>query len=399
VQQNHRRLAKIESHDEVTFQSIVRHLASLEGNVQHGAAPPLAGPTTAPGQEVASGSVTDDLSRSQSLSSAAASSDTEQYQYWPKVKSRAFYSSFQSTVRGGKEWEILEEVFDPEDPPPEKVKTAFLGGTYCFSYPGHPSTTVILTIPSKRHQMQAEWTILSPNSQWHPGRHDGYFKIPSDFPFRPPQSIWNSPIISPWVNDYGRTCVDYEYDAWSPVHASFYTILCHLAAIVIFGPFLDAATEADAPEGGFRIHHLGSAIGLVSQDPEQVRRVTNLFARAYNRPEADSELDLFDGGEDGSPQSEKITEYHRQSTIRAIKDAQTVLAKINYKSTEETSRLFRAACDARGLSAPEADFGGVETLRQYLRKERQWADALNEGFGNVAAKGWKKAASYAELYG
>lgn len=402
MKQNHRRLAKVESRDEVVYQAIVRHLAALEGTSQMTGATPLglqAVPKAGLGGVGTARTSADDNSSSKSLFSATASSDTEEYLPWPRVKSRAFYRSLEADIKAGKEWEALDEVFDSEDPPAEKRKTAFLGGTYCFCYPGYETTTIILTIPSKRNQLQADWTILSPNSQWHPGRHDGHFTIPREYPFKPPRSIWDSPIISPYVNDYGRTCIDYEYDAWSPAHASFYVILLQLAAIVIFGPKLEAETDAAAPDPGFRPHYLGSAEGLVSKDAEQVRRVTNLFARAYNRPDADSELDFFDGGQDDSPLSERITDHHRQSAIQAIKGAETVLTEINYKPADEAAKCYRSACDARGLTTPEADFRNAETLRQYLRKERQWADALNDGFGNVATKGWKKAVSYSELYG
>ncbi|KAF4455113.1 GPI inositol-deacylase [Fusarium albosuccineum] len=290
VTMNHRRLAKVKSKSAVVYVTIVQHLLGLpEPRALTPSSPVLpstpASSSTFQGMTVENGYI----------------------HSWSKPQLRAFYRGLNSDMQDKNiQWEVLEEIFDPNDPnaTPEQLKSRFQAGTFFFCYPGHEKTTVILTVPSKFHLHSADWTILAPNSAWHPGRHDGHLVLPSSFPFKPVKNLWDSPIVSPYVNDYGKTCTDDEYDAWSPALSSFYTILNQLAAIIIYGPELGITTDPTAPSrrphtlGGLTRLELGRPDGF---DAECVRRMTNLFARAYNRPDDDDDLDMFDGGEDDSP--------------------------------------------------------------------------------------------------
>ena len=91
---------------------------------------------------------------------------------------------------------------------------------------------MILKVPGATKDMGTEWTIISPNSRHHPGRHEGRLVLHTDYPFRNPQIVWDSTILSPFVWK-GHLSVAYGLtDGWSPAMASFYSVLHSIAAIV-----------------------------------------------------------------------------------------------------------------------------------------------------------------------
>lgn len=374
------------SRGEETYLKINNHLRS----VVEGSGPTL-GHERGVDLEQSSASMS---SASATLSSTSKAPTEPQYQFWRPMALRAFYKYLQQDITElGRPWEVLEEEYHKEVLPSDDVdqrSRKFRGGTFSFCYPGYVSTIIILTIPSTTENHEAEWTIRSPNSTYHPGRHDGHLKVGLDFPFKHPQITWDSPILSPYVNPYGKVCFTNE-DQWSPRRSTFYEYLHTLAAIVIFGPELNITFDPAAPIE--RVERLGSVCFMTrvdSYDTEEdwKMRVANLFSRAYNRMDDDDDLNLFDGGIDNSPSSIKISDADRQTSIIAIEDVYKHLAPLNDQ--------FHTIMARHNKTNVRQAFERVLTLRNLLETERGWVDALNDACGDVASHGWGRAESFRE---
>ncbi|KAL2039711.1 hypothetical protein N7G274_007570 [Stereocaulon virgatum] len=374
------------SRGEETYLKIYNHLLS----VVEGSGPTLEYERRVnlerPSASMSSGSVT--------LSSTSKAPAEPQYQFWRPTCLRVFYKYLQRDITElGRPWEVLDEEYHKEVLPSDNVEQRsrkFRGGTFSFCYPGYESTIIILTISSTTENDKAEWTIRSPNSTYHPGRHDGHLRVGLDFPFRRPQVTWDSPILSPYVNPYGQVCFTNE-DQWSPRRSTFYEYLHTLAAIVIFGPELNITSDPAAPME--RVERLGSVcfmtrVDVYDTEEDWKMRATNLFSRVYNRMDDDDDLNLFDGGSDNSPLSIKISDADRQTSITAIEDVYNHLAPHNDQ--------FHTIMAKHDKTNVRQAFEEVLTLRKLLETERVWVDALNDACGNVACHGWGRAESFRE---
>lgn len=387
---NHRRIAKVKSRDERLYATLINHLEQHYGKISV----PVPAPVKA---------------------SPTSRAPEPQTFPWRKIHLKAFYRFFLMDKQDPtKAWETLDEEFSPDVLPThtgDQLASKFQSGTFSFNYPGHESTLIILTVPSKVGEMRADWTIISPNSIYHPGRHDGHLEIHSEFPFKSPKAIWDSPIISAYViSRYGRTCTAYEYDLWSPRESSFYKMLYDLASIVVHGPALGFAprdlVSTEPP------HILGNLIGLRLSSADDLRsqswmaRVTNLLARAYNRFDDDDDEEDEAGSLLGSSSTvsgsdsavsflTQVSDHQREVSVMAINDALTNLAAMvpSYLSSPST---FRQKLVSRGLEDPESDLRNIRTLKHLLAKERQWVDGINTELGGIAVTGWGIAESYME---
>jgi ubiquitin-protein ligase len=237
----------------------------------------------------------------------------------------------------------------------------FHSGSFYFGFPGHENTTVTLKFPSSRSYAEAEWTIDSDDSLYHPGSHTGRLVFPSNFPRHRPQIIWDSPILSAFVRK-GSVCVDYEWQ-----RQPFYDVLYGLAAVVIFGPELEITTNPDAPQRKYRCrsHSKRSPILLDGEsgntDKDWMMRVMSFFSRVYNRPYNDGEIDEL----------RQIAEIQRKTALKAIADF------------EEHIGLHKAL-----TKDPNIAFKQVVTQGELQREERAWANELNDASSGMIAQGW-----------
>lgn len=376
VPYNHRRIAKVEERNEEVYQRLVEFIDDLsktQGGIPRGPESPRAPPAD----------VDNPVPQIRTLAiSQTGSSLEEPHQYaWHPNHLKFFYGCIgREIVAQPLKWETLEENFegniDSSAPVLERAKK-FSNGIFSFCYPGHESTIVILTVPSRRRESEADWTIRSPNSAYHPGKHFGFIKIPVDFPFKPPKAIWESPLLSAYVNLYGKICL-YD-DFWSPSQASLYQILQSLASVVVFGPELNIADRSLLPSlvpGAFGT--IGNALirqQKDSPDEEWMIRVTNLFSRTYNRMDDEEDLHMSDGGINDQDTRVPITENDREISILAIKDMEE-----HFSHGQEYDETMKN----RGLLDAHQDFERVQTQKQLLERERAWVDGINAALGDIA---------------
>ena len=372
---NHRRIAKIEEQREEVYQRLVGFINDLSQS--HEGIPQNPGSPRAPRVDV-----DNPIPQIQTLTiSQTGSSLEEAHQYsWRRLHLKAFYTRVQKDIEEQRaSWETLEENFegniDSSAPLLERAKK-FSSGVFSFCYPGHESTIVILTVPSQRRKSEADWTIRSPNSAYHPGKHFGSIKLPDDFPFKGPYVKWESPLLSAYVNMNGKICL-YD-DFWSPYLSSFYQILQSLASIVILGPELNIADPSLLPSlvpGAFAptTHNL---VRQEKESPEEdwMMRVTNLFSRAYNRMDDEEDLYMSDGGIDEQETLVPVGENDREASILAIKDMEE-----HYGKGQEYNEMM----NRRGLVDARQDFERAQTQRQLLERERVWVDGISAAIGIV----------------
>jgi hypothetical protein len=245
----------------------------------------------------------------------------------------------------------------------------FRSGRFYFIFPGHKETTVNLKFPTSRSYAEAEWSIDSDDSLYHPGSHTGRLVFPSDFPRHRPQIIWDSPILSAFVRK-GRVC-DHQWQ-----RQPFYDVLHGLAAVVIFGPELLITTDPTAPQKRYRCrsHNLKGLPILLNEesddkDKEWMMRVTSFFSRVYNRPYNDGEID----------ESRAIVEHQRKTALKAIADFRKHIG-LHKALTED----------------PIIAFKQVETQGELLKEEREWADRLNDASSGMVTQAWGRAETFEE---
>ena len=373
---NHRRIAKIEEQREEVYQRLVGFINDLSQSHE--------GVPQNPGSPRASRvDVDNPIPQIQTLAvSQTGSSLEEPNQYpWRRLHLKAFYRFVQKDiVEQHANWEILEEIFecniDSSAPVLERAKK-FSSGIFSYCYPGHESTIVILTVPSRRRESEADWTIRSPNSAYHPGKHFGSLKIPADFPFKPPKAKWESPLLSAYVSMYGEICL-YD-DFWSPQQSSLYEILQSLASIVILGPELkiaDRSLLSSLVPGAF-----GSTTQTLirqqkdSPDEDWMIRVTNLFSRAYNRMDDEEDIHISDGSIDDNETLVPVIVNDRETSILAIEDMEE-----HFGYGQEYTETMKS----RGLLDARRDFERVQTQRQLIERERVWVDGINAALDNIA---------------
>jgi hypothetical protein len=269
-------------------------------------------------------------------------------------------------------WKIDDVDFQNDIPPDAddlQKASNFRSGKFYFGFPGHEETTVNLKFPSSRSYAEAEWSIDSDDSLYHPGSHTGRLVFPSDFPRHRPQIIWDSPILSAFVRK-GRVCVDYQWQ-----RQSLYDVLHGLAAAVIFGPELEITTDPTAPQQKYRCrrHSKRSPILLDEEsgdkDKEWMMRVTSFFSRVYNRPYNDGEVD----------ESREIVEHQRKTALKAIADFQKHI-ELHKALTED----------------PKIAFKQVVTQGELLREERVWADRLDDASSGMVTQAWGRAETFEE---
>jgi hypothetical protein len=266
-------------------------------------------------------------------------------------------------------WRKDDEHFETNPPDATEKASRFLSGTFYFVFPGYEGTTVTLKFPGSRSYAEAEWTIDSRHSLYHPGSHTGRLVLPSEFPMRRPQIIWDSPILSAFVRK-GRVGVDYEWQ-----RQPFYRVLHGLAAVVIFGPELKITTDPNAPQRNYRCsaHSERSPILLdensTDADKERMMCFTSFFSRVYNRGYNEGDFD----------ESQQITEMQREIAQKAINDFQQHIG------------LQRALTENLNVALKQ-----VRTQGELLREERIWADKLNDASSGMATQAWGKAETFEE---
>ena len=246
----------------------------------------------------------------------------------------------------------------------------FRSGKFYFSFPGHKETTVNLKFPSRGSYTEAEWSIDSDDSLYHPGSHTGRLVFPSDFPRHRPQIMWDSPILSAFVKK-GLVCVDYQWQ-----RQPFYVVLYSLAAVVIFGPELEITADLTALQKRYTCRpHNSKRLPILlngdssDKDKEWMMRVTNFFSRVYNRPYNDGEVD----------ESRQVAEHQRKAALKAIADFQKHI-DLNKALTEN----------------PNIAFKDVFTHGELIREERVWADKLNDASLGVVTQAWGRAETFQE---
>lgn len=287
----------------------------------------------------------------------------------------------------------MEENFTEEMPENASLETKsrrFHSGTFTFIYPGHDSTMVTLKVPGSQGGLQADWTILSRDSIHHPGRHDGKLVVDNDYPFKPPKIYWDSPIVSAFVNLSGRICQ--PDDHYHPGWADFRPYLVMIASIVLFGPEIQITNDPTLsylPEPLGLLHFFKYSID--AEDQDWMSRVSNLYARAYNRVDDDSDLDIFDDGHDDPVSSLQASDAHRRTSTLAIEDVAT---KVWPKLKNGQGDLF-ARLEERGMKDLHGGFQKTTTLRSLLSLERKWVDNI-EAITGMGVKGWKVCETYAE---
>jgi len=117
-------------------------------------------------------------------------------------------------------------------------------------------------------------------------------------------------------------------------------------------------------------------------------RVTNFFSRVYNHVDDDSAAETSTDGIEGQDVFRPITDFDRQVTIQAITDFMEHI--LQYRSLQQISSMAIFAPLLAGRDLP-AVFKEVTTLRGLLRKEREWADSLNDASSHMATQGWGRA--------
>lgn len=248
----------------------------------------------------------------------------------------------------------------------DQKASKFCSGSFSFVFPEHKTTTVTLNFPSRRSYVEAQWMINSVDSPYHPGRHTGRLVFPLDFPASRPHIVWDSPILSAFV-EKGGLCVDYPWG-----RPPFYDILRSLAAVVIFGPELEITTDPTVPKPKFSPHKDNSPILLKCEfaeaDRDWIMRVTNFFSRAYNRTNTEGEVDI----------SREITELQRETACQAIKDCQNHFDQGNE------------------VKEPKVFFKTIVTQGELQKEERKWADELNGA--SMVTQGWGRAETFEDHF-
>lgn len=382
---DHRRIAKIESKSEEEYEKLITFIKNLSQSQNPTPEPPEVA-------ENLSAGVDDSVSQLQTPSeSQVGTSLHEPRQYfWPRKTLKWFYNYLhKEIINQSVHWEILEENFEDNinssAPFQERCKK-FSSETFSFCYPEHKSTIVILTVPSRKREFEANWTIMSSDSNYHPGKHHGSIELPSDFPWKPPHIRWESPLLSAYVSSRGKVCL-YD-DFWSPM-GGFYRLLESLASIVIFGPALNLPHSTPLPAlipGRFsRVQNI-----LIRQkhneNEDWMVRVTNLFSRAYNRMDDEEDPEMPDSGTDGLDGSVSVTEFDKKTSITAIEDMEEHFTySIDVGQADLVDRgKYIEKLRSQGLVDAREDFKLVTTQRQLLKFERTWVDGINAALGNVA---------------
>ncbi|KAL8739111.1 MAG: hypothetical protein Q9181_000222 [Wetmoreana brouardii] len=202
-------------------------------------------------------------------------------------------------------WQTLSEDVINKDHwwPPVSDEARSVRGKWIMYYPpGTKLAKVDLSIDWHAYEGDPlepliEWTIHTPESEYHPGKHYGLFivrkiHIPKGSSGLGPTMhvVWKSAIYSPFVRDRdpgdGSIVGDAVFEQ-APIDLT--EILESLAHVLLYGPF-DSPTEIPAPI--FRLRHENPRIwkGYEKQSPddkEAFKRAASFFARAYNQDPPD----------------------------------------------------------------------------------------------------------------
>jgi ubiquitin-protein ligase len=258
-------------------------------------------------------------------------------------------------------WELLSETQDED----ESVSSVTLceGTTYTTTYDYYTGARIVIEI---KEDFKVEWTIFTPMSLFYPGSHRGQLVFPKDFPFKPIKVRWESPIVSPYVNDYGNisTTGELEND-WGPAPIHMDELMVNLAAILVYGPgfygHVDAIQNAYKPWNWHMMSGSWNKMIPKSDSPftetlpeDWVISVTNFFARNFNNDDEDS----FE-----EPLTSIIPAQAEQSTV-AIDACIDVLRADRKDKTLAELGDFKAA------------FGKIKTFGEWRREEKRCAEVL-----------------------
>lgn len=261
---------------------------------------------------------------------------------------------------------------------------SFAGGTFMALYADDPTTQMYLTIPSSKGDYRADWTILSPNATFYPGKHGGHLIFSRDFPFKEPSVYWDTPLLSPFPRE-GRFSGDIS-EIWSPVPRSLLKVVETMASLILRSP---KNVEKWTIEGQFNLHVLPKPHprkqfwrDLPCSDEDWFQQCTQFFCRAFTRIDAD-----LDEGEQ-EPQDVAITDHHRLSSCRAI-DSFIEHVLVDLWQLDSTFMVDGLLCVDY--------FAKVDTMAAWLEGERKWANMLDRESGWMVSQdkgAWDKNKVY-----
>lgn len=252
-------------------------------------------------------------------------------------------------------------------------ETTFAGGTFTAEYPGEPTVQLFLTIPSSKGNNRADWTVISPNSTYYPGKHAGHLIFRQDFPFSSPALYWDTPILSPYPRN-GEISGDMN---WSPTPRALLHVIETMASIVVQSP---RGPGKASPSNYIQLHAMPKSVprrntpdNFLLVEDDWMRQCSQFFCRAFNRIDEDilsysSSLDYPVYGRERD-KFEAITGHHRQMSIQAINSfIEHVLIRICKVNPPFT---------VDGLSVKDY-FSKAQTIWQWVDGEKKWARMLDE---------------------
>jgi hypothetical protein len=256
----------------------------------------------------------------------------------------------------------------------------FEGGIFYYNWP--PGSTTCVTMIVDLTTLTFEWSIISPDSLYYPGRHAGTISVSAEYPFPKTSSQsavrpkWNTPRLCPFVSQYGTLSPASGSwpDVWSP-GSRLEFITSSFATIIHYGPLLDKMPPSIQPSY-IAFHPFDDRDWIYMTNEAWFQNATNFFCRAYNIEAPTPEKEGSDSDElslEGREFTDSdATDDMRMSSINAISEL------LQHTLGSREAQLGLKPAGSRASMSLEECFSiqRVKTRKDWMLEERAWADAL-----------------------
>jgi len=272
-------------------------------------------------------------------------------------------------------WQTLEEEIIHQDHwwPPESAEVRCVKGVWMTQYPRDTKLAkVVLSIDWHAYdgdplEPLIEWTIDTPTSEYHPGKHYGVFHLKNlnrnllRWTTGCTTRVgWRSSIYSPFVRDQEQGNGSLSSNGpLEDIPDDFAGLLQSIAHVLAFGPFAPTA-ETGSPPFEYRCEDYriwNHYDGQGTTDKEAFKRAASFFSRAYNQNAPDESE--FTG-------QEELDQYPRDTSILAITELLQLYKPGLLNDEHAGDWNFREA------------FAKVRTRRSWAIEEKRWADKIVE---------------------
>lgn len=288
-------------------------------------------------------------------------------------------------------WQTIDETVIPKDhwwPPVSDEARSVRGKWVTYYPPGTELAKITLSIDWHAYEgdptnPQIEWTIDTPTSEYHPGKHNGAIYVKGFFlPTNPIMFVsWKSAIYSPFIRDRdtGNGSVVGD-NIFEKIHIDLTELLDSLANFLISGPFGDSSTAKTLPPLlKFRYENTGLWRHYEGKEgaQEAFKRAASFFSRAYNLNSAEHA---------NAAHEEKVEPKALFASIRAITEMLQLYNPELLSDRHAEEWNYREA------------FGGVETPRSWALEDKKWADKIVDLFDLGFLSQWRKEQVQQEEY-